>query len=82
VFDLCSGPAKLAQALCITRTLNGADLCLRRGAELWLEDAPPIPDNDIVTTPRVGLNHTLEPWKSMPWRFFVQGSAFISKVKS
>ena len=81
VFDLCSGPAKLAQALCITRTLNGADLWLRRGAELWLEDAPPIPDNDIVTTPRVGLNHTLEPWKSMPWRFYVQGSAFISKVK-
>src|SRR5512137_855162 len=32
-FDLCSGPAKLAQALDITRALNGVDLCARRGTE-------------------------------------------------
>ena len=82
VFDLCSGPAKLAQALDITRALNGADLCLRRGAELWLEDAPPISDGDLVASPRVGLNRTPEPWKSLPWRFYVRGNEFVSKTRS
>jgi DNA-3-methyladenine glycosylase len=78
-FELCSGPARLAQALSITRTLNGVDLCLRRGAELWLEDAPPVPDDDVVAGPRIGLNNTPEPWKSMPWRFYARGNAFVSK---
>ncbi len=79
VFELCSGPAKLAQALRITHELNGVDLCARRGAELWLEDALPIPDDDIATSPRIGLNNTPEPWKSMPWRFYVRASPFVSK---
>jgi DNA-3-methyladenine glycosylase len=79
VFEVCSGPAKLAQALCITRALNGADLCARRGVELWLEDAPPIPDDDIATSPRIGLNNTPEPWKSIEWRFYVRESLFVSK---
>jgi DNA-3-methyladenine glycosylase len=79
VFELCSGPAKLTQALGITRALNGADLCARRGAELWLEDAPPIPDHGIATGPRIGLNNTPEPWKSIAWRFYVRGNPFVSK---
>lgn len=79
-FDLCNGPAKLAQALGITRALNGTDLCAR-GADLWLEDAPPIPDDDIRTGPRIGLNNTPEPWKSMPWRFCVRGSERVREVR-
>jgi len=79
--NLCSGPAKLTQALGITRVLNGADLCLRRGAELWIEDASPVLDADIVTGPRIGLNNTPEPWKSILWRFYVRGDLFVSKAK-
>lgn len=79
VSELCSGPAKLTQALDITRALNGADLCARRGAELWIEDAPPVPDDDIIASPRIGLNNTPEPWKSMPWRFCVRDSPFVSR---
>jgi DNA-3-methyladenine glycosylase len=77
-FQLCSGPAKLTQALGITRALNGIDLCAR-GAELWIEDASPIPDADIAVGPRIGLNNTPEPWKSIPWRFYVRDSLFVSK---
>ena len=77
--NLCSGPAKLTQALGITRALNGADLCMRRGAELWIEDAPPVPNADIAISPRVGLNNTPEPWKSILWRFYVWDSLFVSK---
>jgi DNA-3-methyladenine glycosylase len=78
-FDLCSGPAKLAQALQITRALNGADLCARRGADLWLEDALPIPDDQVATGPRIGLNSVPEPWLSKPWRFRVAASPFVSR---
>jgi DNA-3-methyladenine glycosylase len=77
--DLCSGPAKLTQALGITRALNGADLCARRGAALWIEGAPPVPDADIATSSRIGLNNTPEPWKSIPWRFYVRGNLFVSR---
>jgi DNA-3-methyladenine glycosylase len=78
-FQLCSGPAKLTQALGITRALNGADLCARRGVELWLEDAPLIPNDKIATGPRIGLNSVPEPWKSIPWRFYVRDNLFVSK---
>jgi len=76
--NLCSGPAKLTQALGITRALNGIDLCAR-GAELWIEDAPPIPDADIAAGPRIGLNSVPEPWKSIPWRFYVRDNPFVSR---
>ena len=78
-FDLCSGPAKLAQALHITRALNGIDLCARRGTQVWIEAAPPIPDDEIATGPRIGLNNTPEPWKSIEWRFCVRGNPFVSR---
>jgi len=78
-FELCSGPAKLAQALQITRALSGADLCARRGAELWLEDTPPISDGDIAAGPRIGLNSVPEPWLSKPWRFYIADSLFVSR---
>ena len=77
--NLCSGPAKLTQALVITRALNGADLCVRRGTELWLEDAPSIPAAQIATGPRIGLNSVPEPWKSIPWRFYVRDNPFVSR---
>jgi DNA-3-methyladenine glycosylase len=77
-FDLCSGPAKLTQALGITRALNGIDLCAR-GAELWIEDALPIPDADVAASPRIGLNSVPAPWKSIPWRFYVRDNLFVSK---
>jgi len=78
-FQLCSGPAKLSQALVITRALNGADLCLRRDADLWLEDAPTVLDDQIATSPRIGLNNTPEPWRSKPWRFYIADSPFVSR---
>jgi DNA-3-methyladenine glycosylase len=78
-FDLCSGPAKLAQALGLTRALNGVDLCARRGAELWLQDAPSIPNDEITTGPRIGLNSVPEPWRSKPWRFCIAASPFVSR---
>ncbi len=66
-----NGPAKLTQALGVDGTLNGADLCTPASG-LWIETGQAVPDADVRTTPRIGLNSTPEPWKSIPWRFLWQ----------
>lgn len=68
--SLTDGPAKLCQALGIDGALNGHDLC-SPAAVLFVEDGPPVPDADVLSGPRVGLNRVPEPWKSIPWRFRV-----------
>jgi len=65
---LTDGPGKLAQALGIDKALNGHDMCAP-GAALFVERAPAVPEAQIQRGPRIGLNNTPEPWKSMPWRF-------------
>jgi DNA-3-methyladenine glycosylase len=68
---LADGPGKLAQALGIDGALNGHDLCAPR-AMLFVERARPVPAALVQIGPRIGLNHTPEPWKSMPWRFLAK----------
>ncbi|HEX6385349.1 MAG TPA: DNA-3-methyladenine glycosylase [Anaerolineae bacterium] len=73
-----SGPARLAQALAIDSSLNGANLCDPEGV-IWIEDAPPVDPAVICSGPRIGLGQTPEPWLSMPWRFWMEGNEFVSK---
>ena len=76
--DLCSGPAKLTQALRIDNKFNGVDLCDQTSG-LWIEPGDPFPARQIVRGPRIGLGHTPEPWRSKPWRFWVKNSPFVSR---
>jgi len=69
---LTDGPGKLAQALGIDKALNGADLCAP-DAVLYIERARAVPETQVQTGPRIGLNQTPEPWKSIPWRLWVKG---------
>jgi DNA-3-methyladenine glycosylase len=62
------GPGKLCKALDIDGRHHGLDLCAP-GAEISVEWGEAIPDSGVTIGPRVGLNNTPEPWKSMPWRF-------------
>ena len=68
-----NGPAKLTQALGITRALNGSDLCQEQGT-IHIEEGPHIPANLVKITARIGLGKTPEPWLSMPWRWQVNSS--------
>ncbi|MEA3349811.1 MAG: DNA-3-methyladenine glycosylase [Chloroflexota bacterium] len=65
-----NGPAKICQALGINKRHNQADLCAP-DAGLFVEQGKRIPDSNVTTAPRVGLNNVPEPWKSIPWRFVV-----------
>jgi DNA-3-methyladenine glycosylase len=75
--DLCSGPAKLAEALAIDRSLDGIDL--RRDAGLKIERlrARALPARRIETTPRVGVAYA-GPWSHKPLRFFIRGNPHVS----
>lgn len=69
--DLCSGPAKLVQALGITRRHNGTDLTepplvILKGAE---------PAENIVTSTRIGINEA----EKLPLRFYLEGNMYVSR---
>lgn len=78
VRELCSGPAKLTQALAIRGEHNESDLC-RPGAEIWIEPGDAIPFRMIRRTPRIGISRTPEPWRSKPWRYTIKGNHFLSR---
>jgi DNA-3-methyladenine glycosylase len=72
---LCSGPGRLCQALGIDRAENGVDLV--RGRELWLLEGTAAPPSSISVGSRVGITSGIE----RPWRFFVRGDRFVSRVR-
>lgn len=76
--ELINGPAKLAQALAIDQSLNGANLGAADGV-IWVESGTAVTLDQIQTGPRIGLGQTPEPWLSMPWRFWLHGNLFVSK---
>ena len=72
--ELTSGPGKLSQALGITTAHNGLDL---QQPPIWVEERE-ISTFDIVETTRIGIDYAGEH-ALLPWRFYVNGSRWISK---
>ena len=73
--DLCSGPAKLTQALAIDRSLDGIDLT--RDHRLWIEADATVPPTRIITTPRIGINGA-GSWTRRALRFFIRDNPHVS----
>lgn len=77
--DLCSGPAKLCQAMAIDRRLDGHDLV--SGSELFIERvrrrAHPL--SMIVRGPRVGVAYA-GAWARRPLRFYLKGNPHVSRA--
>lgn len=72
VEDLASGPAKLTQAMGITRKLNGSSLVTGPITVRRLEEEPRF---EIEVTPRIGITQCAD-W---PLRFVIAGSRFASR---
>jgi DNA-3-methyladenine glycosylase len=75
--DLARGPARLCQALAITRDQDGADLCSADGALRMRPAAPAVRMDDqrrISEGPRVGVTAAADT----PWRFWVAGDPTVS----
>ena len=72
--DLCSGPAKLTQALAIDGRHDGADLVTGDRGVLICDDGTPPPTAPVNTT-RIGLTAGAEH----PWRWYVPDDANVSR---
>jgi DNA-3-methyladenine glycosylase len=73
-----NGPAKLTLALDIDGRFNGLDVTAP-DSPLFFEPGKPVSGGGVATGPRVGLGGTPEPWKSLPWRFYVRESPHVSR---
>ena len=79
VHALCSGPGKLCQALFLTRTDNGLDLC---GEELYVEsdeaaESVGVTDKTGQTGPRIEVSKRINidyagEAKDFLWRYFIK----------
>ena len=71
---LCSGPARLTQALGSGGAHDGIARYTGRAPFAIVDDGTP-PPTDLVGTPRIGISRAVEH----PWRWFVPGNANVSK---
>ncbi|MCW5875408.1 MAG: DNA-3-methyladenine glycosylase [Anaerolineales bacterium] len=67
------GPGKLTKALDIDERHNRADLTSST-AIIFIEAGPPVPEQRVTRTARIGLYSVPEPWKSIPWRFLAENA--------
>ena len=74
--ELCRGPAKLCQAMGISKTHNKIDMTT--SSELWIETDIDYKINEVVSCARVGINYA-EEWVSKPLRFYIKGNKCVSK---
>lgn len=69
--DLTNGPAKLTQAMDINKDIDGTNIY-----DGPLTIAPGIKPQEITIAPRIGISKA----KDHPWRFYIEGNEFVSKV--
>ena len=60
-----SGPGRVGKALQLDNSFYGENL--ETSNRIWVEDCAV--SHEFVTTPRIGINYSGEPWISKPWRF-------------
>ena len=73
--DLCSGPAKLCQAMNIDKELDGTNLL--EGDQLRIMEGQIVSEHDVITTSRVGIGYA-EEWVNKPLRFYVKNNPHVS----
>ena len=71
---LCSGPARLAQAMGFDRRVYGTHLLTTRGALRLRASERPVAAGQIVASPRIGIRKATET----RWRFHLAGNLYVS----
>lgn len=62
-----SGPGRLTRLVGVDREFSGEDLVVSE--RIWIEESGL--SSAYSTGPRVGIDYSGEPWKSMPWRYLI-----------
>lgn len=76
LFNLCSGPGKLCQAMNITKEQYGIDLCKD---QLYIEEFEG-KNFDIEATKRLNIEYAKDASEYL-WRFIIKENKFVSKSK-
>ncbi|MGW8882329.1 DNA-3-methyladenine glycosylase [Streptomyces mirabilis] len=77
--ELAKGPARLATALDIDRTLNGTDAIAHPGAALSVLHGTPPPRDQVRNGPRTGVGGD---GATHPWRFWIDGDPTVSPYRA
>ncbi|MFI7100138.1 DNA-3-methyladenine glycosylase [Streptomyces sp. NPDC050161] len=76
--ELAQGPARLATALGIDRSLDGADLCSTPAGPLSLLHGSPPPPDRVSCGPRTGVGGD---GATHPWRYWIDGDPTVSRYR-
>ncbi|WP_037907234.1 DNA-3-methyladenine glycosylase [Actinacidiphila yeochonensis] len=76
--DLAQGPARLATALDVDRTLNGSDACAAGGPFRVLAGTP-APPAAVRSGPRTGVGGD---GAAHPWRYWIDGEPSVSPYRA
>jgi DNA-3-methyladenine glycosylase len=77
--ELAKGPARLATALDIDRSLNGLDVCAGPEAPLGVLRGSPVDRNAVRNGPRTGVGGD---GAVHPWRFWIDGDPTVSPYRA
>jgi DNA-3-methyladenine glycosylase len=69
--NLCSGPAKLVQAMGITKDFNFVSM----DSDNFYCHESQLADYQTITTTRIGITQGAD----LPYRFYIEGNAFVSR---
>ncbi len=72
VTNLTNGPGKLCEALGINGAMNGVSL---QRQPLVIREGKTVPENEIETTPRIGITRAAD-W---PLRYIIRGNPYVSR---
>ncbi len=74
--SLCSGPARLTQAMGLGQRVYGTDLLRARGAFRLRAPEIVLSDRHIVASPRIGIRRATRKH----WRFHIAGNPYVSRT--
>ncbi|GAA2990357.1 DNA-3-methyladenine glycosylase [Streptomyces fulvorobeus] len=77
--ELAKGPARLATALGIDRTLNGEDVVAGPSGPLSVLHGTPLPRDQVRSGPRTGVGGD---GAHQPWRFWIDGDPTVSPYRA
>ncbi|WP_353941708.1 DNA-3-methyladenine glycosylase [Streptomyces sp. HUAS MG91] len=76
--ELAKGPARLATALGVDRSLNGTDACAGPDSPLTVLQGTPTPADQVRNGPRTGVSG---PGGVHPWRFWIPNDPTVSPYR-
>ncbi|MFJ2258056.1 DNA-3-methyladenine glycosylase [Streptomyces sp. NPDC087844] len=77
--ELAKGPARLATALGVDRSLDGTDACASQSSPLRLLHGTPVPSDQVLSGPRTGVSGD---GGVHPWRFWITSDPTVSPYRA